>query len=1027
MKLKKFSCRKIIVSIVIPVIIFSFTEMTVTDIKAKGINKDVHLTNMVNTASTIVNNEQGKLQPLKMVPNGDAVGCKGTGGKFVEFAPGDKGLEAGKYPFNKKSIKTSDDITYNFVSDNFKGNDCIKIEPRKSRKMELDTIGCYDKVYILATAGGVSPDAPATFSVTLNYTDNTTQQEEYKLYDWCMNKDPNDAGATKGFNRYNDNGTVDNSTKGRVRLYSKSIDADGLRLLKSIEFNNASDKIYCAIFAVTGQIEIGAPDAPEGLEAHREKDKQNKEKFLGTWSEVSGATSYYVDVAIDESFTNILAKYNNIKVDGNRIDVIGLEKAEVYYFRVRASNEKGQSISSATYKVEELPLVLPDVPKNLDSIREKGEFKGIWSKVDNATSYYVDVAIDEHFTNILSEYKNKEVDVTSINVTGLNDDVTYYYRVKSRNEDGESEYSATYKVDKLIPPITGGIPVPPVPPVPKNLKADRKEGKFEASWSEVKDATSYYIDVATDENFTNILIGYDNTKVTTSAGIKITGLDDDVTYYYRVKSSNEDGESEYSDIYKVNKLIPPITGGIPVPPVPQVLLAPENLRADRKEGKFEASWSEVKDATSYYIDVATDESFTNILSEYKNKKVYDTSMNITGLDDTVTYYYRVRTGNSSGLSDSSEVYIVKINQEENKPPAELNKPDEEKDDEGKAEVNKPEVSKPDTNISGDVEQPDNQNTSTYEPTYRNPNSTDSSIQYYQIKIEKPKNGTIIFDSTNKDGDSLASKNSNKVLQIIPDNGYKIKNVIIDGKLVGSINKYEFKGIIEDHTIEVEFERDTTIYIPLELNKVDHFAYMYGVNANKFEPDRDMTRAEAIAMFSRLLLKTMNTDTAYLESFIDINGNEWYANTVGYMETEGVIKNIEGNFRANKPITRAEFMALASRFEEIISDKKVSFRDISDEFWAEKYINSGVAKGWIVGYEDETFRPNKSITRAEVVVIVNVILERSGDKHYADENHQMLNKFVDISQDHWAYYEIIEATNGHDYSMKENSETWKHLK
>lgn len=209
-----------------------------------------------------------------------------------------------------------------------------------------------------------------------------------------------------------------------------------------------------------------------------------------------------------------------------------------------------------------------------------------------------------------------------------------------------------------------------------------------------------------------------------------------------------------------------------------------------------------------------------------------------------------------------------------------------------------------------------------------------------------------------------------------------------------------------------------------LDKVNHFAYMQGYPDNTFGPDKNMTRSEATVMFARLLVEKMDVDKKYSTRFKDVDGSKWYANAIGYMEQYGIIKGYsDGTFRPNAAITRAEFAAIASRFDNLITGEPIMFSDVKATHWAKDYISSAAAKGWIKGYTNGTFRPDNYITRAEVVTLVNRMLERYSDRSYVDSNSQLLKQYIDLQNTYWAYYEIMEASTWHDYEKSSISETW----
>ena len=213
----------------------------------------------------------------------------------------------------------------------------------------------------------------------------------------------------------------------------------------------------------------------------------------------------------------------------------------------------------------------------------------------------------------------------------------------------------------------------------------------------------------------------------------------------------------------------------------------------------------------------------------------------------------------------------------------------------------------------------------------------------------------------------------------------------------------------------------------ELNKDDHFAYMQGYPDGTFGPDLNMTRAEAVVMFSRLLTESMDLDAEFKESFYpDTPAGEWYFKQVSYMHQLGVLADYcrDSRFRPDEPVTRAEFATLAAHFDNLTLTDANKFTDVADNHWAVKYINSAAAKGWILGYPDNTFKPEANITRAEVVTLVNRILERYADEAYVTANRASLPRnYLDTEPIDWSFLAIMEASIGHDYTKAGLAETW----
>lgn len=209
----------------------------------------------------------------------------------------------------------------------------------------------------------------------------------------------------------------------------------------------------------------------------------------------------------------------------------------------------------------------------------------------------------------------------------------------------------------------------------------------------------------------------------------------------------------------------------------------------------------------------------------------------------------------------------------------------------------------------------------------------------------------------------------------------------------------------------------------ELNRRDHYAFLVGYADGTFGPECDMTRAEVTTMFARLLTEQIEADKTYSSTFNDVAKDCWAANYIGYMQQFGIVTGYEdGSFRPDAPVTRAEFAAIASRFEKL-TQGSASFTDVPDTHWAVRYINFAATRGWVTGYEDGSFKPEHSITRAEVAAVTCRLLERSADQTYIRSHIGELRTFADVTESHWAYWYAMEAANGHDYTKSGGSENW----
>lgn len=297
---------------------------------------------------------------------------------------------------------------------------------------------------------------------------------------------------------------------------------------------------------------------------------------------------------------------------------------------------------------------------------------------------------------------------------------------------------------------------------------------------------------------------------------------------------------------------------------------------------------------------------------------------------------------------------------------------------------------------------------------------------YTIAAEAGDGGSI-----SPSGRVSVTAGADRTFTITADDGYVIADVIVDGESMGAVSTYTFENVRKSHTIEAVFEEESGVADPDDtgvsdlLNTQDHKEYLHGYDTGLFGPNNDMTRAEAAQMFYNLLL---DKDVPITVNFSDVPADAWYATAVNTLASLGLVEGVGNNeFAPDRAITRAEFTVIAMRFTNGDVSGENIFSDVSTNDWFYDQVVGSIQYGWITGYEDGTFRPNTTIARAEVTTIVNRMLGRSADVDYVDRHKDDLRLFPDVSQDYWAYYQIVEATNAHDYTKEGNTESWSKLK
>ncbi|MGI5824825.1 MAG: S-layer homology domain-containing protein [Bacillota bacterium] len=356
---------------------------------------------------------------------------------------------------------------------------------------------------------------------------------------------------------------------------------------------------------------------------------------------------------------------------------------------------------------------------------------------------------------------------------------------------------------------------------------------------------------------------------------------------------------------------------------------------------------------------------------------------------------------------------------------------------------------------------------------------------YQIKLVNkesapgtytvPTNESAILDAVSTDGIEQSSPfekptveytvNSHKpsstyyTLDYVSNGGTEYKDEDYKKGTVVDLSKkplregYSFTGWYTDADLtekitQVTMNSDKTVYagwkktyVPQWLNGEDHFAYIVGYPVDyrtdkptsdktlwPVRPGANITRAEVATIFFRLLNDDVRSANFTSDNeFKDLNSSLWCNNPISTMAALGIVKGrTTDTFAFNEPITRAEFAAICSRFDTSQTAAENTFTDLSGH-WAKKDIEHAAALGWIMGYEDGTFRPNQYITRAEAMTMINRVLCRMPET--PDDLLNSMNIWPDNTDtEKWYYLAVQEATNSHDYEAKDQTyERWTKMK
>ena len=308
-----------------------------------------------------------------------------------------------------------------------------------------------------------------------------------------------------------------------------------------------------------------------------------------------------------------------------------------------------------------------------------------------------------------------------------------------------------------------------------------------------------------------------------------------------------------------------------------------------------------------------------------------------------------------------------------------------------------------------------------------------------VKYNGREQSVTDFTYTAPEGVTVTLNEGSKAEAKGTDKGTYYMGLTKDDFTVTSDIYKEFKIVVNDGYLEitrsggyhprpkptVEIEDDDA----LGLNTTDHFAYIVGYGNGEVRPQNNITRAEVATIFFRLLTDDVRDENlTKTNRYSDVAATSWYNTAVSTLSSMGIITGYpDGTFRPNAAITRAEFAAIAARFDNDGDKTAAKFSDIANH-WAKDEISIAYNNGWINGYPDGTFGPQRDITRAETMTLVNRVLNRQPETE--DDLLPNMTVWTDNANPKaWYYLAVQEATNSHYYEFKTNSqyEKWTELR
>ena len=266
-------------------------------------------------------------------------------------------------------------------------------------------------------------------------------------------------------------------------------------------------------------------------------------------------------------------------------------------------------------------------------------------------------------------------------------------------------------------------------------------------------------------------------------------------------------------------------------------------------------------------------------------------------------------------------------------------------------------------------------------------------------------------------------------------GYKLKNkvdAVIEGTMPGrnlTIEVVYIKKSTGGSSGTIDSPNKPTTKAPaLTLNTDDHFAFINGYPDGSVQPEGNVTRAETAAILYRIMGDACQSYyKTNSSSYSDVARGDWYNTYVATLENAGVIVDTRtnGKFRPNDAITRAELASMIAQFAGLESASAAKFNDVGSRYWAAEEIAIAAKMGWINGYPDGSFRPDRNVTRAELMAMVNRALGRT-PKSAGDLLSGMKTWRDNANVNAWYYLDVQEATNDHTYTKSGTHETWKKL-
>jgi hypothetical protein len=356
-----------------------------------------------------------------------------------------------------------------------------------------------------------------------------------------------------------------------------------------------------------------------------------------TWNAPSGAATYQLQVSTDSTFSRL--GFDQTGISTNSFSTNRLVNSTTYFWRVNASNAAGVSPFSAAWHFATIPL--PPATPNLVSPQDGAtslptdtvRFK--WNASNGATAYQLQYSTDSTFLTMVVKLDNID---TTLTVSGLSNNTTYFWRVNASNAGGTSSFSPYRRFTTIVAP-----PAAPTLLAPQDGATDVPINPSRFTWNASNGATAYQLQYSTDSTFSTAVVTYSDIMTTLFA---VSGPSGNTTYYWHVRASNAGGTSPFSSTWHFTTM--------PLPPLAPALVSPQDGATDIPINPLTFTWNASAGAAFYQLHVSTDSIFsTTVLNQ---SGIATTSFAVSGLSNNATYFWHVKAWNAGGSSPFSSAW-----------------------------------------------------------------------------------------------------------------------------------------------------------------------------------------------------------------------------------------------------------------------------------------------------------------------------------------------------------------------------------